>query len=122
MERRRDVDGEYIRRAIAFLERSVAASRPFYLYFNHSLLHVPTIPRPEFQGTTGNGDWADCLPDWTRLRDLLDALDELGVADNTIVVLAGDNGAENMLLGAGPPGVFEGSYFTPSRAGCARRV
>ena len=58
LERRRDVDVEYKRRAVAFLEeRSVGENRPFYLYFNHSLLHVPTVPRTEFQGATGNGDW-----------------------------------------------------------------
>ena len=118
MERRRDVDVEYKRRAIAFLERSVAESRPFYLYFNHSLLHVPTIPRAEFQGATGNGDWADCLAELDHdFGDLLDELDRLGVAEETIVVLAGDNGAENLLIARGSAGVFDGSYFTSSEGG-----
>lgn len=118
MERRRDVDVEFKRRAIAFLERSVGESKPFYLYFNHSLLHVPTIPRTEFQGATGNGDWADCLAELDHdFGDLLDTLDELGVAGETIVVLAGDNGAENLLIARGSAGVFEGSYFTSSEGG-----
>ena len=67
---------------------------------------------------TGNGDWADCLVELDQdFGGLLDALDELGVADDTIVVLAGDNGAENLLIARGSAGVFEGSYFTSSEGG-----
>jgi arylsulfatase len=118
MERRRVVDVEYKRRATVFLEKSVAERRPFYLYFNHSLLHVPTVPRDEFQGATGNGDWADCLAELDHdFGELLDTLDELGVAGETIVVFAGDNGAENLLIARGSAGVFAGSYFTSSEGG-----
>jgi arylsulfatase len=48
---------------------------------------------------------------------LLAVLDRLGVAQNTIVVFAGDNGAEEFLLWRGTPGAFEGSYFTASEGG-----
>lgn len=58
---RRDVDREFLTRGKAFMKRSVDAGKPFFLYFNHSLLHMPTIPRPEFKGKSGQGDWADCL-------------------------------------------------------------
>jgi hypothetical protein len=34
---------------------------PFFVYFNHSLMHVPVIPREEFKGQTGQGNWADSL-------------------------------------------------------------
>jgi len=118
MERRIDIDAEYKRRAVAFLKRSVEEERPFFLYFNHSLLHVPTIPRAEFKGMSGNGDWADCLLELDHdFGDLLDALEELGVTDNTIVVLAGDNGAEDLLISRGSSGVFDGSYFSSSEGG-----
>ena len=43
---------------------------------------------------------------------LLDLLDELNIADNTIVVFAGDNGAEDTLPWRGTSGFWEGSYFT----------
>jgi arylsulfatase len=112
MDVRRDCDSEYLRRAEAFIHRTVQAGTPFFVYFNHSLMHMPVIPRAEFKGKTGQGDWADSLleldTDFGRLLDLLDAL---GVAANTLVVFAGDNGPEEVLLWRGSPGYFEGSYF-----------
>ncbi len=48
---------------------------------------------------------------------LLDKLDELGVADNTIVVMCGDNGAEDHLAGRGTGGFFDGSYFSSAEGG-----
>ena len=115
---RREVDREYLRRAVPFLERSVSAGKPFFLYFNHSLMHLPTIPRTEFHGKSGNGDWADCLLELDHdFGTLLAVLDRLGGAQNTIVVFAGDNGAEEFLLWRGTPGAFEGSYFTASEGG-----
>jgi arylsulfatase len=59
VEVRRDIDREYLNRADAFIRRSVADSVPFYVYFNHSMLHLPTIPRAEFAGVSGAGDFAD---------------------------------------------------------------
>jgi arylsulfatase A-like enzyme len=113
MELRRNVDAEYRRRAFRFLEAQAAAQRPFFLYFNHSLMHMPVIPRAEYQGKSGNGDWADCLLELDGdFGELLDKLDALGLRDDTIVVFAGDNGPEEMLLHRGTAGYWEGSYFT----------
>ena len=59
------------------------------------------------------GEWAECLFELdTDFGTVLDWLDELGVADNTIVVFSGDNGAEEMEPWRGDPGTFSGSYFT----------
>jgi Sulfatase len=82
---RRDCDAEYLRRAGAFIRASVESDDPFFVYFNHSLMHMPVIPREEFKDKSGNGDWADGL----RERDLaervltitdaeLDRIGELG--------------------------------------------
>jgi arylsulfatase len=112
LEVRRDCDLEYLRRADAFIGRNVEDGKPFFVYFNHSLMHLPVIPREEFKGRSGQGEWADSLleldADFGRLLDLLA---ELGVADNTLVVFAGDNGPEEVLLWRGTPGYWEGSYF-----------
>jgi arylsulfatase len=73
---------------------------------------MPVIPRQEFKGTSGEGDWADALLELDAdFGALLDLLDELGVAGDTLVVFAGDNGPEDVLLWRGSPGYWEGSYF-----------
>jgi arylsulfatase len=109
---RRDCDAEYLGRATAFIRASVSDETPFFVYFNHSLMHMPVIPREEFKGKTGQGDWADCLLELDAdFGALLDLLDEVGVDENTIVVFAGHNGPEEVLLWRGSPGYWEGSYF-----------
>jgi arylsulfatase len=113
VEVRRNIDVEYMKRAKAFLKRSTDANKPFFLYFNHSMMHLPTIPRAEFQGKSGHGEWADSLLELdTDFGTLLDYLKELGVDDNTIVVFSGDNGPEEMEPWRGDAGPWEGSYFT----------
>lgn len=110
---RRDIDAEFMTRGKAFMRRSVEAGKPFFLYFNHSLMHFPTIPRKEFKGKSGEGDWADCLLELDAdFGSILDTLKELGVHDNTIVVFSGDNGPEELQPWRGHPGFFDGSYFT----------
>ncbi|WP_210414791.1 sulfatase-like hydrolase/transferase [Microlunatus elymi] len=109
---RRDCDLDYLRRVEDFIRASHAQQTPFFVYFNHSLMHMPVIPREEFGGRTGQGEWADSLleldSDFGRLLDLIDDLD---LAGNTLVVFAGDNGPEDILLWRGSPGYWEGSYF-----------
>jgi arylsulfatase A-like enzyme len=110
---RRDIDAEFLARSTAFMKRSVEARKPFFLYFNHSLMHMPTIPRVEFKGKSGQGDWADCLLELDAdFGAILDTLKELGVENNTIVVFSGDNGPEELEPWRGHPGFFDGSYFT----------
>jgi arylsulfatase len=76
---RRDCDAEYLRRAKGFIKRAAGDGQPFFVYFNHSLLHMPVIPREEFKGCSGQGDWADSLLELDAdFGVLLDLLDELG--------------------------------------------
>jgi arylsulfatase A-like enzyme len=112
LEVRRDCDREYLRRAESFIRAKAAAEIPFFVYFNHSLMHFPVIPRSEFVGTSSQGEWADCLLELdSDFGTLLDLLDELELTNDTIVVLAGDNGPEEQLLWRGTPGFWEGSLF-----------
>jgi len=114
---KRNIDIEYKRRAFRFMDDNTKANRPFFLYYNHSLMHIPVVPRDEYKGKSGNGDWADSLLELDGdFGDLLDKLDSLGLRENTIVVFAGDNGNEEMLLNRGTGGFFEGSYFTGMEA------
>ena len=110
---KRDIDLEYMKRAKSFMKRSVKAKKPFFLYFNYSLLHFPVDPRLEFAGKTGRGSFADSLLQLdTDFGRLLDYLDKLGVADNTIIVFSGDNGSDWFRPWRGTSGYWSGTYFT----------
>jgi arylsulfatase len=111
--------------AIDFMKRSHAEGKPFYTYLPFTQTHLPMIPDPEYVGRTKNGNFADIL---TQMDDftgkILDTLDELGIADDTIVVWASDNGADpNYRLPVSDPdpvgavwggtsGPWRGGYFT----------
>jgi len=112
-----NADVEYKKRAFRFMEDGAAAKRPFFLYFNHTLMHIPVAPRKDYEHKSGNGPWADCLLQLDGdFGELLDKIDGLGLRDNTIVIFAGDNGNEELLLNRGTSGFFEGSYFTGMEA------
>jgi arylsulfatase A-like enzyme len=112
-EVKRNVDIEYMKRGKAFMKKNVASHKPFFLYFNYSLMHMPNDPRLEFKGKSGHGDWADCIMQLDAdLGTLMDYLKEIGADKNTIVVFSGDNGPEYMEPWRGDPGRFSGSYFT----------
>ena len=113
LEVRRNIDVEYMKRAKDFLKRATDDGKPFFLYFCHSLMHFPTIPRAEFKGKSGHGEWADALLELdSDFGELLDYLSSLGVNEETIVVFSGDNGPEELAPWRGTAGFFDGSYFT----------
>jgi arylsulfatase A-like enzyme len=90
-----DVDPELVRRSLDFIDRSVASDTPFFLWHNSTRCHVWTHLAPKWQGKSGFGLFADAMMelDW-EVGQILDKLDELGIADDTIVLFTSDNGAE----------------------------
>lgn len=109
---KRNADAEFLRRARKQMTAGVAAGRPFFIYFNHTLMHLPVIPRDEFKGVTGYGNMADAVAQLdSDVGTMLDMLQELGVADNTIFIFSGDNGPEDDIEARGDAGHFLGSYF-----------
>jgi arylsulfatase A-like enzyme len=107
---KRNVDAEYERRAFRFMAQQAMARRPFFLYFNHSLMHAPVVPRDEYRGRSGNGDRADSLLQLDEdFGHMLDHLEALGLRDETIVVFAGDNGDEEYVTPRGTGGFFDAS-------------
>jgi arylsulfatase A-like enzyme len=117
LDTRRTMEAEITNRAVAFIRSNAAAHKPFYAYVSSSMVHMPTLPNPEFVGKTGNGDWADCLAEMDyRTGQILDAIKESGVEDNTIVVFASDNGPEGTDPWEGDSGPWRGTYFTAMEA------
>jgi arylsulfatase len=118
VEQRRLIDAEITRRSIAFMERQARAGKPFFAYATLTQPHLPTLPNPAFAGKTGNGDWADMLAELDHnVGQMLDAVDRLGIRDNTIVIFASDNGPEYVRPWDGWAGPWRGQYFTAWEGG-----
>jgi arylsulfatase A-like enzyme len=113
LDARRMIDRELTRRAIDFMQRNVTARDPFFAYIPYTQVHFPTLPEHAFKGKTGNGDFADVL---VQVDDyagrLLDAIDQMGVRDNTIFIFTSDNGPEMFEPYYGFSGPWRGTYFT----------
>jgi arylsulfatase len=94
------IDRDLTDRAISFMERQARAEKPFFVYLPYTATHFPTMPHPDFVGKSGNGRWGDLLMQIdSYVGELLDTIDDLGIAENTIVIFTADNGPE--ALGAG---------------------
>jgi arylsulfatase len=117
------IDRELTDRAIDFMQRSVDGDRPFFVYLPYTATHFPTMPHPDFEGKSGNGLWGDLLTQIdSYVGELLDSIDRMGVAENTIVVFTADNGPEALENSGtsltvetaihGSPGPWRGTLFT----------
>jgi arylsulfatase A-like enzyme len=117
LDKRRGMEKEITNHAVEFIKRNAKLGKPFYAYVSFSLVHMPTLPNPEFAGKTGNGDWADCLAEMDyRTGQILDAIKEAGIEDNTIVIFTSDNGPEGTHPWEGDSGPWRGTYFTAMEA------
>ena len=117
------IDRDLTDRALDFMSRKVKADKPFFVYLPYTATHFPTMPHPDFAGKSGNGPWADLLLQIDGYTgELLDKIDDLGIAENTIFIFTADNGPEaldfcstNMTVETashGSPGPWRGTVFT----------
>ena len=87
------MDEEITAGAIGFVEKQVKADKPFFCWWNSTKMHVWTHLKPESKGKTGLGVYPDGMVEHDgHVGQLLDKLDQLGIADNTIVMYSTDNG------------------------------
>jgi len=94
-KRMETVDEEVTARALDFIDRAHEADKPFFVWWNSTRMHIWTHLKPASEGVTGQGIYADGMVEHDAMvGQLLDKLDELGIADNTIVMYSTDNGAE----------------------------
>ncbi len=92
-KRMETIDDETVNAAIDFIKRQAAAGKPFFLWYNATRMHLYTHVRPEMLGRSGISEYFDgMLEHDDDVGKILKAIDELGIADNTIVVYTTDNG------------------------------
>jgi arylsulfatase len=117
-KRMETADNEFLAASLNFIDRANNAGKPFFIWHNSTRMHVWTRLSPEWDGKTGYGLYADGMADHDQqVGQLLDKLDELGIADNTIVVYTTDNGAEVVTWPDGGTIPFRGEKGTTWEGG-----
>jgi arylsulfatase A-like enzyme len=121
-----DMADVFTGKAVAFIEKN--RSSPFFLYFATHDPHVPRVVHPRFAGKSGMGPRGDAIleADWSAGR-ILETLDRLGLANNTLVIFTSDNGpvvddgykddAKEKLGPHRPSGPFRGGKYSTFEAG-----
>lgn len=112
------VDEELVRRSLDFMDRSAKAGKPFFLWHNSTRTHVWTHLSKKWENKSGYGLYADAMMemDW-EVGELLKKLDDLGIADNTVVLFTSDNGAETFSWPDGGNQPFRGEKGTTYEGG-----
>jgi arylsulfatase A-like enzyme len=112
------VDEEFLGAAKDFIGRQAKADKPFFVWFNSTRMHVFTHLKKESLGKTGKGIHADGILEHDGMvGELLQQLDDLKIADNTIVLYTTDNGAEIALWPDGAMTPFHGEKGTTWEGG-----
>jgi arylsulfatase len=92
-KRMETVDDETSDLAIDFIERQVKANKPFFIWWSGTRMHFRTHVKPELRGISGQDEYSDGMVEHDmHIGKFLKALDDLGIADNTIVFYSTDNG------------------------------
>ena len=122
-ERQRVLESEILAESTRFIRDAVKADKPFFVWHNTTRMHYRTNLSPEYEGKTGLGVYADGMAELDDIvGELLDLLEELGVADNTIIMFSTDNGAASNswpdggnqpFRGEKGAGGYEGGYRVP---------
>jgi arylsulfatase A-like enzyme len=96
MKRMETIDEEITAHALDWMEKQAKADKPFFLWYNSTACHMWTHLAAKNRGKTGQDDYSDRMfTHDEQIGQMLDKLDELGIADNTFVMYSTDNGPEN---------------------------
>lgn len=107
---------------VEFMEESVKEDRPFFAYYPMVLMHTPWLRTPDYPNLSGintpetkkaNVEYSDKI-----IGKLINALHELGIAENTLVIFVGDNGTQKI----GKSSVTEWGVRTPAIISCPGTV
>jgi len=92
-KRMETIDEEITEAALAFIDKSHKARKPFFVWWNTTAMHFRTHPAKKHKGKSGQGDYNDVMVAHDELvGKMLKKLDQLGIADDTIVMYSTDNG------------------------------
>ena len=117
-KRMETIDSEILDVSLDFIERAHAADKPFFVWHNTTRMHVWTHLSEKYEEKSGYGLYADGMMELDdTVGALLAKLDELGIADNTIVVFSTDNGAEKFTWPDGGTTPFRGEKGTTWEGG-----
>ncbi|WP_148862868.1 arylsulfatase [Marinobacter fonticola] len=117
-KRMETVDEEFMAAALDFIDRANQQGKPFFVWYNATRMHVWTHLKEESEGVTGVGLYPDGMVEHDKqVGQLLDKLDELGIADNTVVIYSTDNGAETVSWPDGGTTPFHGEKGTTWEGG-----
>jgi len=122
-KRMETIDDETSNAAIDFIRRQTQAGKPFFCWWNGTRMHLYTHVRPEYKGRSGLSEYIDGMLEHDgHVGNLLKVIDELGIANNTIVIYGTDNGPH---MNSWPDGAmtpfrsekntnWEGAYRVPA--------
>jgi arylsulfatase len=95
-KRMETIDEEITETALGWMEKQAKSNKPFFLWYNSTAMHFRTHLAAKNRGKSGQDDYSDRMVTHDeQIGQMLDKLDELGIADNTIVMYSTDNGPEN---------------------------
>jgi len=112
------IDEEVHKHAMNFVDRSAKEEKPFFLWYNSTRMHIWTHLKKESYGKTGIGLYPDGMVEHDGfVGEVLKKIDDLGLAENTIVIYSTDNGAETVSWPDGGVTPFYGEKGTTWEGG-----
>ena len=120
------VDEQYIiPKTVEYIKRNAAAKKPFFVYVRYSEMHPPMMANPNFANKSAarSRAFADIIAEMDyRVGQVLDAVKEAGIEDNTIFILSSDNAGGGVIpqTGPGSNGPWRGDFFNTPFEGSMR--
>ena len=117
-KRMETIDDEVMDKTLDFMRRAKSDDKPFFIWWNSTRMHIFTHLKAASVGKTGLGVYADGMVEHDgHVGQLLAALKEMGLDENTIVMYSTDNGAETFTWPDGGTTMFRGEKNTQWEGG-----
>jgi arylsulfatase len=112
------LDREIVEKTSAFVQARAKDGKPFFVYAALTQIHPPFLPHPDFKGKSKAGAYADIQMEVDyNVGRILDAIEQAGLANNTILILTGDNAAGEDTDEGGSNGPWRGGLSTAYEGG-----